>query len=65
MALCLAIGKSVEGQRLRQGIGATLCVAGLAFALIYLMMMPMSVTVHRLVPTPERLIATVIASAWG
>jgi hypothetical protein len=62
MALCLAIRKSVEGQRLRDGIGATLCVAALAFALIYLMMVPMLVTVHRLVPTPERLIATVIAS---
>lgn len=62
MVLWLVLGKSVEGQRLRQGGGATVAVAALAFALIYLMMVPMSVTIHRLVPTPELLIAIAIAA---
>jgi dienelactone hydrolase len=53
---------SIEGQSLRARPYATLAAAALAFGLIVAMVVPLSVTQHRIALTPERLVMTALAT---
>lgn len=59
----LALWKQIDLTRIGNGIGATAVAAALAFGAIHICQVSYSVTFHRLVFTPERLIAWIIASA--
>jgi dienelactone hydrolase len=53
----------VDWQRFRDGGLATLFAALVGFAAVYAMLVPLGPLVHRLDPTPERALATVVAGA--
>jgi hypothetical protein len=58
----LALGAQLEWLRLSERPAATYLSALLAFAVIYALQIPTGAVFHRMTPTPERLVAALIAT---
>ena len=60
--LVFALRNRLGWERVGEHLGTTLLAALAAFAAIYAMLVPIGAVFHRLTPTPERLLATVLCS---
>ena len=58
----LVLWQPLEWYRVREGVGGALVAGAAGFAVVYVCQMAMSVTLHRLSLSPERLMVMAMAA---